>query len=166
MTDPPDFQPLDPAIVTVDRIGGYIFTSIVAVGCLVGLTITYFASGFNHVGFWIAVLVMGLVICLLAWSGHVYPRLSFQNARWRLTASGLEIHRGVWWRSQIGIPLSRVQHTDVQQGPLLRRFGIATLIVHTAGTESPAIQLEGLSVSMAHKLRDALIENRGSIDGV
>ena len=64
------------------------------------------------------------------------------------------------------MPLARVQHTDVHQGPLMRRFGLAKLIVHTAGTENSAVELNGLSFATAQRLRDALVENRGDIDGV
>ena len=54
----------------------------------------------------------------------------------------------------------------VHQGPLQRRFGIAKLTVHTAGTEHSAVELSGLNFATAQRLRDALIENRGDIDGV
>jgi membrane protein YdbS with pleckstrin-like domain len=50
-------------------------------------------------------------------------------------ARGLEIRRGVFWRSVVNVPRSRVQHTDVSQGPLERSYGLGTLIVYTAGTD-------------------------------
>ena len=76
----------------------------------------------------------------------------------RLDRHGLEIHRGVWWRSRIRVPRSRVQHTDVHQGPLDRRWGLADLTVFTAGTEAAAIRLPGLPAERALALRDALLQ--------
>ena len=62
------------------------------------------------------------------------------------------------WRSEISVPKSRVQHTDVSQGPLQRRFGLATLVLHTAGTQHAAVSLSGLSHEAALQIRDYLIE--------
>jgi membrane protein YdbS with pleckstrin-like domain len=50
-----------------------------------------------------------------------------------------------------------VQHTDVSQGPLQRRYGLATLTVHTAGTENAQVQLPGLPHDVALSIRDHLL---------
>jgi len=55
------------------------------------------------------------------------------------------------------VPRSRIQHTDVTQGPYERRFGLATLVVYTAGTEHASIPIEGLSHETALAFRDALL---------
>lgn len=164
--EPLRLERLDPASVTAERIAGWILTSVLLFAGLIGLTIVGFNVGFNDtiticcgVGYLLAAL-------LLAWFTHVLPRKEYLHAGWCLTHCGLEIRRGVWWRSQISVPLARVQHTDVHQGPMQRRFGIAKLIVHTAGTENSAVELSGLNFATAQRLRDALIENRGEIDGV
>ncbi len=63
------------------------------------------------------------------------------------------------------MPRSRVQHTDVSQGPLERRFDLATLVLHTAGTQHAAVSLGGLSHKAALAIRDYLIEG-GAGDAV
>ena len=57
------------------------------------------------------------------------------------------------------MPRSRVQHTDVEQGPLQRKYGVATLIVHTAGMEEAKVRLEGLTRGTALRIRDYLIQD-------
>ena len=42
------------------------------------------------------------------------------------------------------VPRSRVQHTDVSQGPLERNHGLGTLVVYTAGTDHAKVELGGL----------------------
>ena len=84
------------------------------------------------------------------------------SARWRrtryaLTPQGLRIQRGVWWRSDTVVPRSRVQHTDLQRGPLDRALGLAGLRVYTAGSELGRVALDGLPLARAEALRDALI---------
>jgi membrane protein YdbS with pleckstrin-like domain len=51
-----------------------------------------------------------------------------------------------------------VHHTDVSRGPLERGIGLATLIIHTAGTEAASVTLGGLPGDAALEIRDHLIE--------
>ncbi len=76
----------------------------------------------------------------------------------------MEIRRGVWWRHRIAIPVARVQHVDVSQGPIQRMFDLATLTIHTAGTKNASIDLSGLDHGSALHLRDRLIEQKDSLD--
>ena len=55
------------------------------------------------------------------------------------------------------VPRSRVQHIDVSQGPIERSYGLATLSIHTAGTEYSKVDLPGLGHSVALTVRDALL---------
>jgi hypothetical protein len=49
-----------------------------------------------------------------------------------------------------------VQHLDLKRGPLERRYGLATLVIHTAGTRDSAVNVEGLEDADAEHLRDRL----------
>ena len=69
------------------------------------------------------------------------------------------------WRAVTNVPRSRVQHTDVSQGPLERSHGLGTLVIHTAGTEHAVVGLSGLDYGTALALRDHLLP-RGAVDVV
>ncbi len=159
-------QSLDPAFVTIERVAGWIFTSCVLVVGIIAVLVIAFSFGLFSVVSGACLLSYLLLGGLLVWATHVLPKKAYDHAGWCLTPSGLEIRRGIWWRSQISVPLARVQHTDVHQGPLMRRYDLAKLIVHTAGTENSTVELNGLNFATAQRLRDALVENRGSLDGV
>jgi hypothetical protein len=60
----------------------------------------------------------------------------------------------VYWRDIVNIPRSRVQHTDVSQGPLERRYGLGTLVVYTAGTDHAKVSLSGLDHLIALRIRE------------
>ena len=62
------------------------------------------------------------------------------------------------WRSVVSVPQTRVQHTDVSQGPLERALGLATLIIHTAGTQNASVSLGGLRREDAQRIRDYLVD--------
>lgn len=88
-----------------------------------------------------------------AWLGHA----RWRRSRWKLDDRGLHVMRGWLWRAEILIPRSRVQHLDVERGPLERHFGLATLVVHTAATDTSALRQPGFADHDAVALRDALI---------
>jgi membrane protein YdbS with pleckstrin-like domain len=54
------------------------------------------------------------------------------------------------------VPLRRVQHLDVAQGPLERAFGVTRLVLHTAGTMNSQIVLPGLTRATAEGIRDEI----------
>lgn len=68
----------------------------------------------------------------------------------------LHIRRGLMVRVRTIVPFGRVQHIDVAQGPVERGFGLATLILHTAGTRGAAVPLPGLAQPEAERMRDRI----------
>ena len=57
----------------------------------------------------------------------------------------------------LGAETARLQHLDVQQGPLDRRWGMASLSLHTAGSHDHHTRILGLPLAQAHALRDHLL---------
>lgn len=68
----------------------------------------------------------------------------------------LSVRRGVLMQVQTVVPFGRVQHIDVSQGPIERSFGVARLVLHTAGTASAEVVLPGLTRETAERLRDEI----------
>ena len=99
----------------------------------------------------LALLLAGMVAGV--WRGYRHWKFSL----WKLDDTGLHVRRGRFWRKEILIPRSRVQHLDIERGPIERHFGLATLIVHTAGTRQHALRQSGFVDADAVALRDALV---------
>ena len=152
------FHPLDDGYVPAARIGGWIATANVMVVIPVGIAVLFFVKDLGSA----AALGMGvagaLVIGASIFGAHFWPKFELRYTRWRIDADGLEIRRGVVWRHTISVPRERIQHTDVAQGPIQRRFGLATLSVHTAGTHHSQIELSGISYETAQAVRNYLLE--------
>lgn len=68
----------------------------------------------------------------------------------------LRVVRGNIRRVDTVVPLSRVQHIDVDQGPLQRRAGLATVVIHTAGTSATLVPVAHLPHDDAVALRDRI----------
>lgn len=99
-------------------------------------------------------LLGGLVLAgaLGLWLGFS----QFRHVAWRLDGDGLAIRRGRLYQRETRVPATRVQHLDIRRGPWQRRRGLATLVVHTAGTRHSAVTLPHLDVVDAERLRDVL----------
>jgi uncharacterized protein len=93
-----------------------------------------------------------------AWHGQWWPALAYRYASYRLGGRALEIRRGVLWRRVIDVPRSRIQHSDVSQGPLERLYGLGTLSVYTAGTSHALVRLYGLGHERALAIREHLMQ--------
>lgn len=156
---------LAPAQVRLGRIEGWIVTAVLSVAILATLVVGWALDWFPA---WLDVTLAGTWVALtgfLAWLSERWPHWEYRRTAYRLGPLGIDIWKGVVWRSVVSVPRSRVQHTDVMQGPLQRRFGLATLSIHTAGTEQAQVDLEGLEHGTALCLRDDLIRG-GEADGV
>ena len=103
-----------------------------------------------------------LLVSLFLLLAYKWPAARHKRLRYLVHEGGLRIRRGVLWRKVIWIPISRVQHTDFSQGPVQRRYSLATLTVHTAGTEGASISLAGLEYGVATRLCDHLRPDRAT----
>lgn len=153
-------RPLDPRYVVLERQIGWIATAVLSLVALGGLGVFVLVA---RPGWPAAMLVSGAMaagLVAFGWWQQAWPPLEYRYASYRVDGNGLEIRRGVYFRAVTNVPRSRVQHTDVAQGPLQRRFGLATLIVHTAGNDSAVVELAGLTHNIALAIRDHLLAGR------
>lgn len=82
------------------------------------------------------------------------PARRYGARGYQMSADRLRVVRGLLFRSDTVVPFGRVQHIDVNQGPLERFFGIATLTVHTAGNHNASVSLPGLGQDLAAEMRE------------
>jgi membrane protein YdbS with pleckstrin-like domain len=155
-------HPVDPRSVKVARVIGLSVTSLIAMAPLIIITIGWAVGGIPS-AVYLALLGGWLVLAALALSfAYKWPAIRHERLGYLVDAGGLRIRRGVFWRSVIWIPISRVQHTDFTQGPVQRHFDLATLTVHTAGTAGASISLAGLEHTVAVRLCDHLRPDRAT----
>lgn len=153
-------QGLDPRSVTAGRIGGWIFAAVVALVLGGGSLTALFLSHAPPIVWIAAGILVGVPVTLLALAAQVGPVWRYQTTWFRVDEDGLEFARGRWWRHQVSVPRTRIQHTDVTQGPFERWLGLGTLVIYTAGTEHAAVPIEGLPHGVALALRDALLSRQ------
>ncbi|MEU3469863.1 PH domain-containing protein [Streptomyces sp. NPDC006687] len=92
----------------------------------------------------------------LAW-GWVLLGRNWRSWRYAERADDLLICRGVLWQRETVVPYGRMQLVEVTSGPLERRFGLASVQLHTAAAATDA-RIPGLAPAEAERLRDRLTE--------
>ena len=148
---------VDPRSIVVRRLAGAIAMAVVAGLLLLAVVITLLSTAWPmalRAGLLAAWLLVSTGLTLLA---LLWPAWAWSHRFYAVDERGLAIRGGVLWRSIVIVPRSRVQHTDVSQGPLERAFELSTLIVYTAGTEHASVALSGLERQTAFAIRDHLI---------
>lgn len=158
-----DPRPLDPAFVPAQRVSGWIAFAIVmgAWAAVLGVLLLMREAGLRPV-VWGVAAIGALLAPLLVWFATAWPAIAYRYWSYRLDEQGIEIRSGVVFRRVTAVPRSRVQHTDVSQGPIERRYGLGTLVIYTAGTEHARVDLPGLAHATATAVRDALLPKDGA----
>jgi membrane protein YdbS with pleckstrin-like domain len=155
------YQSLDPNIVVAERFVGMIVLGVLAFCGIIGwLFLAFFVLdglGWKSLLSGLGILLFLIVLGTLFWFD---PLWKLRSTHWRETDKGFELKRGYVWWHHIFVPRERIQHTDVVQGPILRRYGMATLVINTAGTNEYSISVEGLPLSQAESLRSSLLPKR------
>ena len=89
----------------------------------------------------------------------------FERLECVLTDRALKLKRGYWFRTEQSIPLDKITDLTLHEGPLLRKFGLCTLHVETAGgNQASSAGLARLTgVVDAVEFRDAVLEARDDV---
>lgn len=148
---------LDPRYIPLQQKVGWIATACIAAASLVAVLIVWTSTGFSPAALLVLALLWLAMNGALAWHAQGWPAIEYRHMFYRIDGQGIEIRRGVYWREIINIPRSRVQHTDVSQGPLERTHGLGTLVIYTAGTDHARVDLPGLDHRTALGIREQLL---------
>ena len=81
----------------------------------------------------------------------IVPKIRWIQWSFEVYDQEIDIHKGIFWKKRIIIPLIRVQNVDTRQGPIMRANGLASFTVATAAGEH---EIPGLQVQEADELRD------------
>ncbi|QGQ20369.1 PH domain-containing protein [Cellulomonas sp. JZ18] len=151
----PSTGPFDPADVTWTPVSTRLATvRLLLIGLWGGGLVVVTAVVAALVGVaWLWVLPAALAL-LFAWSA-VLVRRQVRALGYAERADDLLIRRGILFRQLVVVPYGRMQYVDVSAGPVQRRFGIATVQLHTAAPGTDAT-IPGLPPQEAARLRDRL----------
>lgn len=139
MKEPP-FHKLTPRAIRVwqwsNSVRSLFFFAIPAV-----YSVVFGLGGFHY---WIVILTGILVFSFWLLSIFLMPYLSWKNWRYAIDENEIDLKRGVIFKKRTLIPLSRVQHVDTRQGPLLGAYELASVTISTAATTHEIPELDSV----------------------
>lgn len=94
-------------------------------------------------------LAAGAIILLQIINLIVYPEIEYRQWSYCLTADRIEIKKGIIFHSTTIIPITRIQHVTVSEGPFARLYSLAKVDITTAGSTS---EIDGLAAETAREL--------------
>jgi membrane protein YdbS with pleckstrin-like domain len=86
-----------------------------------------------------------------------WTRLYYQSMSYELHDDEMRWRRGVWFRTTGIVPYNRITNLDIRQGPVMRRLGISSISIQTAGYSGqavPEIRIE--AIEHAEELREMI----------
>jgi membrane protein YdbS with pleckstrin-like domain len=145
-----DMNRLEPGQLWVMRIHALVFAATIGAAALVAEAALVPALALPRGA------IAGVAVLLIFYLVLVAPGRHYRAWGYAIDERDLRLRHGIWVETMTLVPLERVQHIDVSQGPIERGFGVCRLIVHTAGTQFSRVVLPGLSRPDAERMRDSI----------
>lgn len=143
------WQRVSPRLSTVRRILILAPIVLVAIAAIVPLAL---ATDL----WWLVALIAVLALASAGW-GWIWAARNQASWGYAENDDDLLVTSGVMFKRLVAVPYGRMQFVDVNAGPVHRAFGIATVSLHTASTETAA-DIPGLPADEATRLRNRLTE--------
>jgi uncharacterized protein len=113
----------------------------------------YAIFGTEGFHFWIVLISAVTVFAGWVFSIVAMPYLIWKNWRYAVDEKEIDLKRGVLIKNRTLIPLSRVQHVDTRQGPIMRWYNLASVTISTAATTH---EIPALDSVLADRVRDQI----------
>ena len=104
-----------------------------------------------------AAVIIGIVFALMV----VTTVLAVPRMGYALRRHDILFRKGLISRSVTAVPLNRIQHVELNRGPLERAFGLASLQVFTAGGSGSDLTVPGLPGDDGERLREFILGRIG-----
>ncbi|WP_169089492.1 PH domain-containing protein [Paenibacillus sp. PL91] len=134
-----------------DYITVYRITELITNGIFLALIIAYFTLAiiwdWTLIPGWIALFIFIITAILFTWT---FPKMMATRFQYELFEDEIEIQTGLIFLKNVLVPMVRVQHVELESGPLMRKYDLASVSIVTAATTH---QIKGLKQSEAQLLK-------------
>ncbi|MBO1513621.1 PH domain-containing protein [Metabacillus bambusae] len=133
--------------LTVWRLGAIIS----AVVCLLVVISVGVGAYFLELPYWITIIVALIWLLYSLIAIFVVPKIRHRVWRYEVHEHEIDLQYGLFIIKRVLVPMVRVQHVDTHQGPLLRKYELASIEISTAATKH---EIPALDIKEADLLRD------------
>jgi uncharacterized protein len=92
-------------------------------------------------------------IFLLALALVFLAKAYFRRKKFKIAEKNISYQEGILYQKETLVPFARIQHIEIDEGPLERFFSIATLSIYTAGDSGRDLKISGLELMKAQEIK-------------
>lgn len=144
-------QTIDERMLKVWRVNGAVSGLILPVAAL----LTGAASWKWGWPWWIAAGLAAAGLIVLWLNVWVVPPVRWRRWRYEIREEEIDLKHGFIIIKRTLIPMVRVQHVDMKTGPVMRKYGVASI---TFSTAAGMHEIPGLALETAEAVRDRIVE--------
>ncbi|AZG72435.1 PH domain-containing protein [Shewanella livingstonensis] len=133
---------------------------LLIISSVMALIIITLLSGFQLIAKPLPLIIASLVLVFAMLLAAVIIKLIHLKANkiaYGLFKHEIVLREGLFWVSTTALPYTRLQHVNLSQGPLERKYNLVTLKCFSAGSGLAEIDLPGLNADLAEHLRQHLL---------
>ena len=105
---------------------------------------------------WIAI---GVLLFLMIWS-VIYHYFADPKKKYAVREHDIHFQTGWIFQKRTSQPIMRIQHIEIERGPIERKAGLATLQVFSAGGSNHTFEIPGLLHEKAIELRQFILDHK------
>ena len=141
----------DKKVMKVWRFKYYVLLALQIIAYVIALVFALTSGNKDFAIFATTVFVLTAAAVIAAATS--LPKLSYKRRKYLFTEDKIEIVKVIIFIETSMIPISRIQHLTIDEGPLLRRHNLASIVVYTT---AGFFKMEGLAREDAYKIADFL----------
>lgn len=155
LEDIPQIELLEYSLLEENKLKVDLINTVIFYAILSGVLFLLYTFGVDYVsdyGFFVF-LLLGVFLLL----SLVLVYFGFRKKGYAVRERDIAYKEGLIWRSTTVLPYNRVQHCEVNQGPIERFFDLAELKIYTAGGSSSDLTISGLKRDKADRIKDFIL---------
>ncbi|MBK8622642.1 MAG: PH domain-containing protein [Saprospiraceae bacterium] len=150
------FTHLNQRYRTVLKTESLIFSLVIWIGCVI---LFYFSPDLRTFPFNAMVIFLVIAITgMITWMGFY----AWNYKGYAVRQHDILFKTGIFFRSTLIVAFNRVQHAEIQQGPIDRWFGLSSVTLYTAGGSSSDLTIPGLSPEDAAAIKNHIMKKMSS----
>lgn len=125
----------------ISRLLGALITSIILISFK--LFLSKVIDNFDEINIFVTVGII-IFITILLINSIIYPIFEYKQWRYTITNDKIEFTEGIYFKRTVLIPIIRIQHIQLNQGPINKFFKLCNITIFTAGGQHkiPNIEME------------------------
>lgn len=100
-----------------------------------------------------------ILFCLIVLYSFIMAFYNYKLRGYALRENDIIYKKGVLFQTLTTIPFNRVQHCELNQGPIDRLFNLNSLLIYTAGGQGSDVKIVGLEPTEANQLKEYIVSS-------